>query len=100
MKFGLKEETILKIQDAIRKNPSIQSVTIFGSQAKGNFKPGSDIDLALYGNDLNLKDITKLMVALDELLLPYTFDICIYEDIENPEFREHIDRVGQVFFKI
>lgn len=65
----------------------------------GNYKPGSDIDLTLKGHDLNLKLLNKISCDLDELLLPYTFDLSIYCHIKNPGLIDHIERVGLVFYK-
>ncbi len=43
-------------------------------------------------------NLFSLSGALDDLNLPYTFDLCIYEDLSNPDFIDHIDRVGLVFY--
>lgn len=39
------------------------------------------------------------MTALDDLLLPYRFDICRQQDIANQDLLAHIDRVGQLFYQ-
>jgi len=72
---------------------------LYGSRAKGNYKPGSDIDLTLKGIGLDLKLINKISIELDDLLLPYTFDLSIYNAIDDPALIEHIERVGTTFFK-
>lgn len=99
MKFGLSEDTILKINAVFENFPQIEKVIIYGSRAKGNYKNGSDIDLTLTGEDLNLTLINKIETEIDELLLPYTFDISIYHQLENPELISHIERVGKIFYK-
>lgn len=76
----------------------VEEVVIYGSRAKGNYKPGSDIDLTLKGRGLDLKILNKISLDLDDLLLPYTFDLSIFSHIVNPEFLDHIERVGQVFY--
>ena len=48
--FGLSEKTIEIIKKLLSNYPQIKEVKIFGSRAKGNYKPSSDIDLALFGN--------------------------------------------------
>ena len=98
MKFGLKEETILKITSVFKEFPQIEKAILYGSRAKGNFKEGSDIDLALVGKNLNLSVISKIQTEIDNLLLPYSFDISIYHQIENSELINHIDRVGKIFY--
>jgi predicted nucleotidyltransferase len=98
--FGLDPETIQAIRQAIAKVTPISKVLLYGSRAKGNYRNGSDIDIALFGEKLSLNDsVYPLMDELEELLLPYTFDISIFDDIENPELVEHINRVGLVFYE-
>ncbi len=99
MKHGLKEETMARIRGVFAAFPVVEKAVLYGSRAKGNFKPGSDIDLALFGNDLDLMTLHKIEDALDDLLLPYEIDLIIYERIANAELREHIERVGMVFYK-
>jgi predicted nucleotidyltransferase len=98
MRFGLKEETIEKIIAVFSLFPEIDKAILYGSRAKGNYKHGSDIDITLLGNDLDLKLLNHLSLALDELLLPYKFDISIYSYINNSDLLENIKRVGIVFY--
>ncbi|WP_414646601.1 nucleotidyltransferase domain-containing protein [Clostridium tetani] len=44
----------------------IEKAYIFGSRAKGNYKPGSDIDIAIYGENINLDILSKLNSILEE----------------------------------
>ena len=39
------------------------------------------------------------MDELEELYLPYTFDISIFKQIDNKNLIDHINRVGVVFYK-
>ena len=93
MPFGLRDEDFKKIETVLRSYPKIQDAIIFGSRAKGTYRYGSDIDIALKGS-IDLRLINDLLQAMDELFLPYTFDLVDYASIDNQEFREHIDRVG------
>lgn len=99
MKFGLKEETIAKINDVFAKYPQVEEAILYGSRAKGNFKKGSDIDLTLKGKKLSLSLVNKISLEIDDLLLPYSFDISILDQIDNPDLFDHIKRRGVVFFK-
>lgn len=96
MMFGLPENTVEAICRALSECPGVEKAVIYGSRAKGTFRPGSDIDLALYG-DVSEADVSALMDRLDELNTPYLFDIVRYHDIDNEALREHIERVGQRF---
>lgn len=98
-KTGLKRETIDQIQNCLSRFPEIDKAVLYGSRAKGTFRRGSDIDLSLLGKKIGSSVISKLDIALDDLMLPYTFDISIYAQIDNDHFKEHIDRVGMIFFE-
>lgn len=97
-KFGLSEGDTEAILTLLRKHPKITGVILFGSRAKGNFSPGSDIDLALLGKHLCLQDLLDLYVEIDELYLPYQYDLLIYEQIKDEALLEHIRRVGKVLY--
>lgn len=99
MKIGLNKNEIINIYKVLSHFCKLDEVVVFGSRAKGNYKPGSDVDLALKGRELDLKVVNQLSNELDELDLPYLFDLCIYDRIENCELREHIDTLGISFYK-
>ncbi len=99
MRYGLSEETIRRIIEVFSSYVEIEAAALYGSRAKGNFKPGSDIDMVLKGPELNLKLLNKISIDLDDLLLPYTFDLSLYHQINNPDLIEHIKRVKKVFYK-
>lgn len=101
MKFGLNDNTIEGIQKVLASNPKIDEVFVFGSRAKGNYKEGSDIDLAIKGRNINLDDILKLHGQLDDLNLPYKMDLLDYATIKEKALVEHIDRVGiPIYFRL
>jgi len=99
MKFGLKEKVIKQINSVFLKFPQVEQVVIYGSRAKGNYKKSSDIDLTLKGIDINLSLMHTIELEIDDLLLPYTFDISIFKQISNPDLIEHINRVGLEFYR-
>src|SRR5690606_18821108 len=96
---GLTKEEITSIRAVFSKYQQVEEVLIYGSRAMGNFKPASDIDLTLIGKDIDLSLQTKIEFDLDDLMLPYKFDISIYDKITNPEFLDHINRVGKEIYK-
>lgn len=100
MSFGLSEADIEYIVGVIAKYKEIKKAVIFGSRAKGNYKAGSDIDIAIYGEDITIDTISSLHSLLeDESPLPYLFDIVDYTHLVHKELKEHIDRVGIVIYE-
>jgi len=72
---------------------------IFGSRAKGNYRIGSDIDLAVIGNNLDYRLLLKIGCEIDDLELLYGVDLLDYQSKKTTPIGEHIDRVGQVFYE-
>lgn len=99
MRFGLKENVIDDIIAVFSSFPEVEEVLLYGSRAKGNYKQGSDIDIAIKGHKLNLSVLNKMSIKLDDLYLPNTFDLSVYDYIDNPELIDHIKRVGVSLYK-
>jgi type I restriction enzyme S subunit len=99
MNHGLSEKTVNKISSVFERFPEIEKAVLYGSRAKGNFKTGSDIDLTLYGEKLSSRLLGDIAEALDDLLLPYTIDLSIFDELNHAKLREHIERVGVVFYE-
>ncbi|MEN9303386.1 MAG: hypothetical protein RL264_1815 [Bacteroidota bacterium] len=94
---GLSELNIEQIKQVIASFPEISKVLLFGSRAIGTYRPNSDIDLCLYGEHLNLTLLNRLEEKLDDLLLPYRFDLLVHSRIKNADFLEHIALFGKEF---
>ena len=97
MKFGLDQKTYLAIKTVLSAFPGVERVVIYGSRAKGNYRNGSDIDIVLIAPKLKLTDLSKLEEQIDELMLPYRFDLSLYHHIDNPSLIDHIQRIGIEF---
>jgi predicted nucleotidyltransferase len=98
-RFGLTERDMKTFRDIFNKYPEISEVFIFGSRAKGNYKQGSDIDLAVMNNGISDKTIAHLKEEFEESNLPYTVDIINLATLKHSELTEHIHRVGIAFYE-
>lgn len=96
--FGLSYNTIAQIINVLSDFPEVEEAIIYGSRAKGNYKNGSDIDLTLKGDKLNYELLLKIMNKIDDLLLPYSVDISIFNEIDDESLIEHIIRVGKIIY--
>jgi len=99
VKYGLSEAAIHQIWAVLARHPQVERAVLYGSRAKGNYKTGSDIDLTLLGGpELTLGVLLRIMNELDDLLLPYTFDLSLFHDIGDPAVIAHIRRLGVTFY--
>ncbi len=99
MNFGLSEQVLEKIITLFGKETDVEEVILFGSRAKGTFKEGSDIDLALKGANTDLQLLRKIELEIDDLMLPYVVDLVIYNKIKEPQLTDHINRTGICIYK-
>lgn len=97
--FGLHDKTVAIIRQILADVPAVKKAVIYGSRAKGNFRPGSDIDLTLYGEGLDLHILGGIAARLDESPIPYLVDLSIFDRLDHAGLREHIERVGVVFYQ-
>jgi predicted nucleotidyltransferase len=99
MTYGLTKSEFESIINVFIQTPQVVKAVLFGSRAKGNYKPGSDIDIAIYCTNLLFDDFLALQVKLDELDLLQKIDLVNFNSIENLEFIEHINRIGIIIYK-
>jgi predicted nucleotidyltransferase len=98
--FGLLKRDLDFIFQAVLKFPEIEKAIIFGSRAMGNYKKGSDIDLAIVGEKITYQIKTRLSSIINqELPIPYFIDVVDYKSITNKDLVKHIDTEGKVIYK-
>ncbi len=98
--LGIYEKSYELLIDAIKNIPEIDKAIIFGSRAMGNYKQGSDIDIAIIGTKFNDEMLKRLHGKLNEQLpIPYFIDIISYDSIQLKEFKQHINTEGKEIFK-
>lgn len=96
---GLSADTVAKIREVFSRFPEVEKAVLYGSRAKGNARPGSDIDLTLFGSGLDQGKVGQIDDALDDLLLPYRFDLSIFARISHSDLLDHIQRVGVALYE-
>ncbi len=93
--FGLLERDIQHILSAIKLFPEIEKAMIFGSRALGNYKIGSDIDIACFGENMNLNIANRLKGKLnEELPIPFFIDVIDVNTLRNSDLKKHIEQYG------
>lgn len=98
LRYGLSDDDYRRIVDVMARRTVVERAILYGSRAKGTHKPGSDIDLVLVG-DLTWEELHRIETELDDLMLPYQFDLSLLAQIENPALLEHIRRVGKTLYQ-
>lgn len=94
MNHGLPPTAVRRISVVFSRYPQVEQAILYGSRAKGTYKRGSDIDLTLRGEGLTLNLLYQILDELDNLFLPYTLDVSLFNSIHDAEVLDHIQRVG------
>lgn len=89
----LKPAELEMVRAVFRGHPEVKSATLFGSRAKGTHSDRSDVDLVITG-DVEPLRAQSIANELDELPLPYRFEVQPLEHIHSRPLLEHIQRVG------
>lgn len=98
--FGITEKSYQLLLNAFTKYSEVEQVILFGSRAKGNYKKGSDIDLAIKGKNSSPSLAFNIKAYLNEVLpVPYFIDVVDYDSIVHHDLKEHINSVGISFYE-
>lgn len=90
---GLTPRQINMLREALAPHAAkIVKVGLFGSRAQGTHRPGSDIDLVIFGNP-DERALREIGWSLEESLLPFFVDVLVYDKIDSERLRAHIDLV-------
>jgi uncharacterized protein len=100
MTDGLKDKHRKAIIEILSSSRRVERVVLFGSRAMGTFTSTSDVDIALFGDELTLTDHAKFAEAIDELSIPQQVDILLHQSIKNEKLIEHIKNHGVEWPKI
>lgn len=98
LNFGLSENSIRIICAFFENIPQVKKVVVFGSRAMGTYKIYSDIDLAISGFFSEVM-LSQLRGGLEELSLPYRFDVVAIDKVEFKPLLTHIQHHGRVIYQ-
>lgn len=98
-RVGVSPRVLASLVEAVAWNPRVDRAVIYGSRGRGQPRYWSDIDLAVYGPDLTVRDHWTLGLAIDEAPVVYPMDFVFYDDrFTTDALRAAIDRDGIVIY--
>ena len=99
MKYGLTDISASRILNVLASFPAIERAILYGSRARNNYREGSDIDMTLEGPSLTLSDLCLVYDRLDDLMLPYHFDLSIKKYVTSEALLRSISSEGCIFYE-
>ncbi len=95
--FGIVQKGLNILFKIFENFPEITRMLVYGSRAKGNFSDRSDLDLEIM-DSIDRITLGELWMEINSSDFPLTVDLQFLKDIKNENLKDHIRRVGQVFF--
>lgn len=96
--YGLTSIEMEQMRSVFASHKEVKQVWLYGSRARGNHQCYSDIDFMLVGKDIDLTCMAQIDEQLDDLFLPYRFDICAQHRLKNSALLASINREGRMFY--
>jgi len=100
MNDGLKDKYRRAIIEILSANPRVERAVLFGSRAMGTFTTTSDVDIALFGDELTLMDHAGIAAAIDELTVPQRVDLLLHKTIRNKNLLKDIETHGVDWYRL
>jgi uncharacterized protein len=94
---GLSSHELELICGVLRRHREVAAAMLYGSRANGTHRPESDVDLVIQGDCDGLRP-ASIAAEMDELPLPYRFDVQAYAAIQSAALREDVVRTGTVVY--
>jgi len=99
--FGLKKEFVDQIIQILREVKGLEKAVIFGSRANNSYKVGSDIDICVFGKQIDESEFNTLKFKLnEENVMPYFFDVIRFDDITTQHLKDEILANGKDLIKL
>lgn len=90
------ESIINEIKECAKKYPEIKKVILFGSRARGDNRPKSDIDIAIEGEGDFCEFVFDLETEVRTLL---EFDVTIIKDGLDENFLKQVQNEGITIYE-
>lgn len=98
-KTPLEGDILDKLVKILRKYTSIEKALLFGSRARGDFSRVSDIDIAVFSENISDRDFNLLIDEINQIDTALSFDIVQFERLEKESLKRNIKNDGVVIYE-
>jgi len=97
--LGLSQRIVDSLLETFSRYPKVERVIIYGSRARGDYRPGSDIDLAVIAPKMRFDEFSRLWNEVDELPIAFNIDLLHLDTLENQALKEAIEASGKAIYE-
>lgn len=91
---GVSAEILQSIITTCQSFPNVKRVILYGSRSRGDYKTGSDIDIAIDAPNMTAREFSNLWNTLDDLPIIYTMDVVHLQSLTNQALLNAITHDG------
>ena len=96
---GLQDRHRTAIVRVLAANGNVERAVLFGSRSTRTFAVTSDIDLALFGEQLTATDQARLTAEMEALPMAQRVDLLLYATVTDDALRQHIREDGIEWYR-
>ena len=93
---GLSERVTDLLRVEVRRFPEVRAAYLYGSRARGDHSPQSDIDIAIDAPGMTPQNFAQLWSAIDALPIAYPLDCVWLQALPESRLKAQIERDGMV----
>lgn len=93
---GLSERVTDLLRAELHRFPEVRAAYLYGSRARGDYKPQSDIDIAIDAPGMTAQNFAKLWSAIDALPIAYPLDCIWLQALPESPLKAQIARDGMI----
>ncbi len=97
--MGVAPASLERLIGLFERTPGVVGVRVFGSRARGDFRPQSDIDLVVDAPQMSALEFVRLKSGVDELGLLYRVDLVRWQDACDAGFRSRMAQDGRLIWQ-
>ena len=98
MNYNIPADTFQELTSFFQKFNVIEKVVVFGSRARGDHTPKSDIDIAIFSQTMTKGTFKLLQLELSELPILYHID-CVHFEKSAQALQNNILAEGVTIFR-
>ena len=94
------EKLFEQVKKCASNYPNIYKIVLFGSRARGDYRPNSDIDLAIFSRSISNLEVANFTNEIEDLDTLLKFDIVLMTPDTDPRLLENVKQEGVVLMEL
>ena len=94
------EKLFEQVKKCASNYPNIYKIVLFGSRARGDYRPNSDIDLAIFSRSISNLEVANFTNEIEDLDTLLKFDIVLMTPDTDPRLLENVKQEGVILMEL